>query len=260
MCSIFILNRPGTAWPVMIAANRDEMSDRPWQPPGPHWPDRPGVVAGLDELAGGTWFGLNEYGLMAAILNRRGSLGPSPGKRSRGELPLEALDHAEADAAALALSELEVESYRPFNMVIADARAAYWLAHRGEAGRGVVEVKPLPPGLSMITAADRNDLSSPRIAHYLPIWQALPPPDPDARNAAAWERALGSGETAPGLEPGAGPREALCIRLDNGFATSSSTVLALPADPAQRPWWRFAPGPPDVTPFGDIAPPEPTAG
>jgi hypothetical protein len=32
---------------------------------------------------------------MAGILNRINSLGPAPDKRSRGELPLDALDHAD---------------------------------------------------------------------------------------------------------------------------------------------------------------------
>ena len=73
-------------------------------PPGRHWPDRPQVRGGLDSLAGGTWLGVNDDGLVAAVLNRRGTLGPEPGKRSRGELVLEALDHAEAYDAAEALA------------------------------------------------------------------------------------------------------------------------------------------------------------
>src|ERR1700686_4028446 len=53
MCTLVILRRPEHRWPVVIGANRDEMIDRPWEPPGRHWPDRPEVVAGLDRLAGG---------------------------------------------------------------------------------------------------------------------------------------------------------------------------------------------------------------
>ena len=48
MCTVVILRRPGHPWPIVFAANRDEMLDRPWQAPGRHWPDRPEVVAGLD--------------------------------------------------------------------------------------------------------------------------------------------------------------------------------------------------------------------
>ena len=48
MCTVVILRRPGHPWPLVFAANRDEMLDRPWRPPGRHWPERPEVVAGLE--------------------------------------------------------------------------------------------------------------------------------------------------------------------------------------------------------------------
>ena len=77
MCTLVILRRPEHRWPVIIGANRDEMIDRPAKPPGRHWADRVEVVAGLDLLAGGSWLGLNDWGVAAAILNRHGSLGPA---------------------------------------------------------------------------------------------------------------------------------------------------------------------------------------
>src|SRR3954453_3826583 len=114
MCTLAILRRPDHAWPVVIGANRDEMIDRPARPPARHWPDRPEVVAGLEELAGGSWLGLNDLGVRAAVLTRHGALGPAAGQRSRGELVLEALDHADAVTAAEALSHLDPASYRTF--------------------------------------------------------------------------------------------------------------------------------------------------
>ena len=74
MCTVVILRRPGHAWPLLLAGNRDEMMDRPWDAPARHWPDRPDVVAGRDRLAGGTWLGLNDSGVVAILLNRRGTL------------------------------------------------------------------------------------------------------------------------------------------------------------------------------------------
>ena len=68
MCTLVLLRRPGHDWPLVLAANRDEMIDRPARPPARHWPDRPEVVAGLDELAGGSWLGLNDHGVVAGIL------------------------------------------------------------------------------------------------------------------------------------------------------------------------------------------------
>ena len=160
MCTLVLLRRPTESWPLVIAANRDEMADRPWLAPGRWWDDRPEVLAGQDELAGGSWLGLNDTGVVAAILNRIGTLGPEKGKRSRGELVLEALDPADATDAAEALAGLAAASYRPFNMVVADNRDAFWLRADGTT----IQSHPIPPGLHMLSALVLDDRSSPRIA------------------------------------------------------------------------------------------------
>src|SRR5690349_14137141 len=133
MCTVILLHRPGQAWPVLVAANRDEMLDRAWDPPGPWWPGQPEVTGGRDRLSGGTWMAANRAGVMAAVLNRPGSLGPAAGKRSRGELPLLALRETTARDAAARIAALPAEAWRPFNMVIADRHGGIFL--RGE-GRG----------------------------------------------------------------------------------------------------------------------------
>ncbi len=145
MCTLVLLHRPDHDWPLLLAANRDELAGRPARPPGRHWPDRAEVRAGLDELAGGSWLGVNDSGVVAAVLNRTGTLGPADGKRSRGELVLEALDHREAAAAAEALVDLDPRAYRPFNLVIADRDGVFCLRH---AGDGAIRVDRLPPGLT----------------------------------------------------------------------------------------------------------------
>ena len=109
------------------------MIDRESKPPGRHWPDRPELVAGLDLLAGGSWLGINDWGVVAAVLNRHGSLGPAANRRSRGELVLEALDHADAAAAAVALSDLDPEAYRTFNLIVADESRRVLAAPRGRS-------------------------------------------------------------------------------------------------------------------------------
>lgn len=251
MCSIVILYRPGHDWPVLIGANRDEMLDRPSAPPGRHWPDRPQVVAGLDRLAGGSWLGLNDEGVVAGIMNRVNSLGPAPGKRSRGELVLEALDHADARLAATALGALEPTAYRPFNMLVADSGEAFWLRNLG-LREGWVDVEPLPAGLSMLTAHDRNDAAgSRRIAAFLPRFEQAPIPDPDQGNWRGWETLLASREIAPG----GGPYDTMTIADAGGFGTVSSALIALAATGRKkRPIWRFANGLPDRNSYVDITP------
>lgn len=253
MCTLVILRRPAHRWPLLIAANRDEMATRPWKPPGRHWPDRPEVIGGLDELAGGTWCALNDDGVVAAVLNRINTLGPAPGLRSRGELPLEALDHAEAHVAAAALADLNPDAYRPFNLFVGDAREAFWIrlragddANAGAEGSGAaVDVLEIPEGYSMLTAYDRNDTHSPRIRRYLPRFRRAAVPDPDAGEWSAWAALLAEREH----DPDAGPGGAMTVVTPTGFGTVCSSLIALPGasgededgrDVEIRPVWRFA--------------------
>src|SRR5579871_4416153 len=107
MCTVIISRRPGDPWPLLLGGNRDEMERRPWKAPGYHWPLAADVIGGYDELAEGSWLAMNGHGVTAVILNRMGTLGPAAGKRSRGELVLEALDHADASSAAEAMVHLD---------------------------------------------------------------------------------------------------------------------------------------------------------
>ncbi len=247
MCTVVILRRPDHRWPVLIGGNRDEMIDRPWQMPGRHWPDRPEVVAGLDLTAGGSWLGINDWGVVAAVLNRTGSLGPAPGRRSRGELVLEALDHADAVAAAEALSYLDPAAYRTFNLIVADDRDGFWLRH---AGGRQIEAHPLKEGLSMIAAGDIDDLGARRLELALPAFRAWPEPEPEQGNWTGWQELLGSTRAPPG-EPATA---AMRFRTD-GYGTVSSALIALPAhsEPELKPVFRFASWLPQETPWQDIA-------
>ena len=247
MCTVVILRRPGHNWPLIIAANRDEMKNRQSLIPARHWPERSHVIAGMDQKGGGTWLALGDDRLISTVLNRESSLGPSPEKRSRGELPLEAMDHAEARIAANALELLEPTSYRTFNLIIADSREAFWL--RSDAHH--IDKAEIPEGLSMITSHDLNDTdSSERIRFYLPRFRAASPPEPEMDNWRTWETLLASTKAENDINY----EGALNIETTHGFGTVSSSILALPA-PARygvKPIWRFCAGPPKSLPYTHV--------
>jgi len=251
MCTVIVLHRPGHAWPVMIAANRDERLDRAWDPPAEHWPGLyPGITGGRDRLAGGTWMALNRHGVMAAVLNRVGSLGPAPGKRSRGELPLLALQAQSATAAAAGLAAgsddglaatraagSDNSAWRPFNMVLADHAGGYFVAGLGQ---GRPQVSALPVGLSMVTAWPPNDPSSARTMRHLPRWQAMPAPDgPD--DWGAWPALL--------ADSTGGPAEVLNVPPRAGFGTVCASLLGF----GPRTRWDFAAGAPGRAAFQPVA-------
>jgi len=227
----------------MIAANRDEMEGRPSAPPGRHWPEQPEIVGGLDLLAGGSWLALSDTGVVAAILNRKGTLGPLPGKRSRGELVLDAANHLDARTSATALAELDERAYRPFNLIVADTEEAFWVRHAGDQP---IRVLPVPEGVSMIEASELNDPASPRITRFAAAF-AADLPDPGKGDWSGWRLLLTT--PAPG---GRDPSEGLLIRRPDGYGTVSSSLLAIPADPGAEPVWLHADGPPDRAEFQPV--------
>ncbi len=180
--------------------------------------------------------------LVAAVLNRPGSLGPVPGKRSRGALPLMAAAAESAAGAAAALAALDAGAWRPFNLVVADEADAFFL--RG-LGTGHPEAVPLPAGISMVTAHDPNDPDSPRIRRHLPRFRIAPPPDPGAGAWEAWERLLADRRFGA-----AGIGEALNVPPVEGFGTVCASLAALGAG-GQR-LWRFCAGPPGSAPFTEV--------
>ena len=255
MCTLILLRRPRHDWPLLLAANRDEMIERPWLPPARHWPGQPGITAGLDRLAGGSWLGLNDAGVVAAVMNRRGTLGPQAGLHSRGELVLKALAYESAAVAAAALGQLDPASFRSFNLVVADRRKAFWLCHRGGARPDGVEVHGIPPGVAMLTADDLNDMRSPRIRNYLPRFRQARPPLPG--RADGWRDwidllASRSFSSTDGMD------SAMTVVTDEGYGTVSSSLLAVPSERRAgiQPVWLFAAGRPDRTvylPVTDLA-------
>ena len=230
MCTVVVLVRPDR---VLLAANRDERIDRAWDKPGAWWPDRPGVVGGRDRTGGGTWMGINRHGVVATVLNRPGTLGPAIGKRSRGELPLTALEQTTARGAAAAVAGLDAALWRGFNMVVVDRGGGWFI--RG-VGRGRPQAAPLAACVSMVTALDPNDLDSPRTARHLPRFQAA-----DA-SWEAWHGLLS--------DQGGDAAEQLNVVPRAGFGTVCSSFVSLPAE--GEPLWLFAAGPPHQAAFRPV--------
>lgn len=227
VCTVVVSVSPDR---VLLAANRDERVERAWDPPAAWWPDRPGVVGGRDRTAGGAWMAINRHCVVATVLNRPGTLGPAAGKRSRGDLPLLALDHPTAAAAAEAVSNLDASLWRGFNMVLADWTGAWFVSG---IGYGNPRAEPLPAGVSMVTAYDPNDQDSPRTARHLPRFQAAEP------TWGAWHAILSDRRGDPADQINVVPR--------GGFGTVSSSFVTLSAN--SDPVWLFAAGPPHQAAF-----------
>ena len=118
MCLIAFAWRADPRYPLVVAANRDELHARP-AAPAAFWSDldAPTLLAGRDLQAGGTWLGLTRAGRFAALTNVRepGRAGPAD-PPSRGALVLDFLRGSEPPAAFLA--ERDLSAYAGFNLLL----------------------------------------------------------------------------------------------------------------------------------------------
>ena len=143
MCTLIVLHRCVEASPLLVVANRDEYFERPAE--GPTLRDVPTasgtarLLAPRDVREGGTWLGLNEYGLFAALTNRR-CASPDPDRRSRGLIVTDALTAARARDAAEMIESLDADAYNPFNLLVADRETAHVFSYEGKPER--IDLEP----------------------------------------------------------------------------------------------------------------------
>jgi uncharacterized protein with NRDE domain len=244
MCTVLLLLRPGDAWPLLIAANRDERLDRAFQPPGRYWPGEPGIVGGRDVLGGGSWFGVNDDGVVATIVNGMDRLGPLAGKASRGHLVVHALREPDARSAAHAIGALNAARYRGFTLIVADRASAYAVTSDERALR----VDALAPGYHMVTPDGCDVPSSPRYAAHFAAFRDGAAPDPASGEWTSWIELLRHADEDD-------PHRAMTVVTEHQFGTVCSTLLALRAEPALAPVLLFATGPPTHAPYERIAAP-----
>ena len=125
MCLIVFAWRPGHALPLIVAANRDEFYARPTQALGA-WEDAPGVHAGRDLEAGGTWLGVGPGDRFAALTNIRDP-GQPLGPRSRGELVATYLNGELGVEAYLDQVACRSSQYSGFNLLVGDGERLGYL-------------------------------------------------------------------------------------------------------------------------------------
>ncbi len=132
MCLIALAWRVHPAYPLILAANRDEFHQRPADPLH-WWPDQPNIAGGRDRLAGGTWLGVSRNGRFATVTNYRENLRVQAGDRSRGRLVTDFLSDSAAPLAHL--SAIDGNRFAGFNLLTARADALAYASNRGDAPR-----------------------------------------------------------------------------------------------------------------------------
>lgn len=236
--------------PLLIAANRDEMYQRPADPITVLRTAQPRILGGRDEQAGGTWLAVNEHGVVAGLTNQPVAA-RDPAKRSRGELPIAFTAYPDAaTAVAQVCARLDPAGYNPCWMLVGDRHTLFSV----EVGAGPrARAEELPPGSYVLENA--------------PLRQ---PSAKQQRVAGRVAAALADGgRTEDGLagilrdhQPAAGPQpagdgrparpaelSAACVHTER-YGTRSAMIVSVGA--AGRPRVSVAAGPPCVTPLLDV--------
>jgi uncharacterized protein with NRDE domain len=142
MCLLVVAWLTHPRYRLVVAGNRDEFHDRPSAPLG-WWNDAPGVLAGRDLRAGGTWMGLAKSGRFGVVTNFRNVETPAPANApSRGQLvPRFLLEDREPGEFLDALRPAAPE-YAGFSLLLSGQQELYYYSNAGGPGP-----RRLPPGI-----------------------------------------------------------------------------------------------------------------
>jgi uncharacterized protein with NRDE domain len=244
VCLLIALSRtiPGT--PLLVAANRDELYARPAEPITVLRGERPRILGGRDEVAGGTWLAVNSAGVLAGLTNQP-SASRDAAKRSRGELPLAFAAYSDAaTAVAEVCGRLDPADYNPCWLLVGDRQSLFSIDLTAGPRPAVQE---LPPGSYVLENAPlrRESAKQQRVAGLV-----------DAALAAAGGRAEAAAlaTVLRDHEPAAGPQprlpdglprpaemSAACVHTPQ-YGTRSAMIVSVPSD--GLPEVQVAAGPP----------------
>ena len=243
MCTFIIAWQAFVDTPVVVAANRDEAYDRPAEPPSIR-EGEPAVLAPRDAEAGGTWIGVNEHGVLAALTNRWADADLA-GERSRGLLVDDVLAERSAeDGGRLIERAVEVDEYQGFNLVVADANAALYYEWDG-----ALEFVQFDPGVHVVVNVGADG------RYVIPSFrQSAAEAQAERADQLRADLVPEPGETATAWQDRAADAVAdheygVCVHGD-GFGTRSSSLIAIGPEGTS---YRFADGPPCETAYRNVS-------
>ena len=233
MCLLIVVRGLFAAHPILVASNRDERTDRQASPPGLWVGRRHRLISPRDRAAGGTWLAVDDRGLFAGLTNIAGVPVPA-GAPSRGTLPHLALDEADLEAGVRAVaSAVAARAFAGFQLALCDGARTIVLRH---AGSGLQRLDLPGPVLVLSNLHAPGELDLPGLAAALA-------PARDAEQQLERLRPLLLDRGGDGRHP--------VLKRGEGYGTVSSSLIAVPAGKTSGLVWRYAAGPPDVTPYRD---------
>lgn len=144
MCLILFAYQVHPKYQLIVAANRDELHNRP-AASAHYWEDQPEILAGRDLERMGTWMGITTAGRFAALTNYRDLKELRAGKRSRGELVADALKYQDSYKEYMEELTKKNEQYPGYNLLAGTVNDLYYYSN---ISREIQKIKPGIHGVS----------------------------------------------------------------------------------------------------------------
>ena len=137
MCLILFAWKAHPRYSLVLAANREEFHARPTAA-ADFWQDHPGLLAGRDLQAGGTWLGITRTGRFAAITNYREPQAPELQlEYSRGHLVRDFLIGETSPGGHAGLLHEQGAAYRGYNLLLGDTDQLNYVSNRNDRPKSV---------------------------------------------------------------------------------------------------------------------------
>ncbi len=150
MCLLLIAINHHPYYPLVIAANRDELHTRSASE-AEFWDNNPAILAGKDLQAGGTWLGISKQGRFAAVTNYQEQITKPRPPRSRGELVITFLESNLTSEAYAGHVLKNGNEYQGFTLVFGTIDDLHYCSNRSDTS------EQLTPGIHGLSNHLFND-------------------------------------------------------------------------------------------------------
>lgn len=243
MCVVFFDYQRSGAYPILLAANREENINRPATKPVIKTHNNIlYVLAGEDKGRDGhaqeigTWLGINLYGMVVAVTNRTdGKVHGSDKLKSRGVLCHEMLKwFTPLGAVDQCIKTLKAGGYGGCNFIVLDGYDG-WVIHAPDKDNVTYEC--IKPGFHAITNSNLDDMDDERVKFL-------------HENQPTWEN---STEAFAAKAKELCSHEKIIVNDDDWGSVSSSIILAGDGGTGMRTKFHHSMTKPTVTSYDDLS-------
>lgn len=147
MCTVLVINNYHKEFPLIIAANRDELRSRQSEPVQ-LLNEENLIVGGKDKKKGGTWLAVNKQSLFVAITNQ-GKDKNVKNAISRGAIVLEALKCKTIEELLSFVENINPAKFNEFNIIFGNQKSIFvghsYILHS-------MIIREIPAGINVITS------------------------------------------------------------------------------------------------------------